>query len=204
MARVAYMDTARLPEGTEAGLENTSRYTAPPGFRFSNATHVCKCEVDAETGQVELLDYVVSEDCGIMINPMVVDGQVSGGVVQGIGQVLLEHMAYDSTGTPARLYPQGVLDTYLRSHTDYPNRPYRNAVRDTWRAKGHGRRRDSRSSRRRGLFYCRRSCAARGPGSRSQPCARHRYCSSSATLKLKRQPRAEYNRDKADCGDGQG
>ena len=128
VARVAYMDTGQLPEGTEAGLENTSRYTAPPGFRFSNATHVCKCEVDLETGQVELLDYVVSEDCGIMINPMVVDGQVSGAVVQGIGQVLLEHMAYDSTGTPLAstlkeyLLPTGDLIPTIRiGHIETPS-----------------------------------------------------------------------------------
>jgi carbon-monoxide dehydrogenase large subunit len=128
VARVAYMDTVQLPEGVEAGLENTSRYTAPPGFRFSNATHACKCEVDVETGQVELLDYVVSEDCGIMINPMVVEGQVCGGVVQGIGQVLLEHMAYDSTGTPLTstlkeyLLPTGDLIPTIRiGHIETPS-----------------------------------------------------------------------------------
>ena len=65
-----------------------------------NATHVCTCEVDVETGRVTLLRYIVSEDCGPMINPDVVEGQIAGGVVQGIGGVLFEHLAYDDDGNP--------------------------------------------------------------------------------------------------------
>ena len=67
---------------------------------FSNACHICTCEVDIETGKVELLRYVVSEDCGVMINPAIVEGQIAGGVVQGIGSVLHEHMVYDEYGNP--------------------------------------------------------------------------------------------------------
>jgi len=65
-----------------------------------NATHVCTCEVDIATGRVELLRYIVSEDCGPMINPDVVEGQIAGGVVQGIAGVLYEHLAYDDEGNP--------------------------------------------------------------------------------------------------------
>jgi carbon-monoxide dehydrogenase large subunit len=83
----------------EAGLENTSRYVAPP-TTYANSTQVCTCEVDITTGQVRLLDYVVGEDCGVMINPNVVEGQVAGGVVQGIGGAMLEHLAYDESGNP--------------------------------------------------------------------------------------------------------
>jgi carbon-monoxide dehydrogenase large subunit len=67
---------------------------------YSNACHVCTCEVDAETGQVRLLRYVVSEDCGVMINPMIVEGQIAGGVAQGIGGTLYEHLVYDDDGNP--------------------------------------------------------------------------------------------------------
>ena len=67
---------------------------------WANATHVCTCEVDVVTGAVTLLRYIVSEDCGPMINPNVVEGQIAGGTVQGIGGVLLEHLAYDEDGNP--------------------------------------------------------------------------------------------------------
>jgi aerobic carbon-monoxide dehydrogenase large subunit len=61
---------------------------------------VCTCEVDITTGAVTLLRYIVSEDCGPMINPSVVEGQIAGGVVQGIGGVLFEHLPYDEDGNP--------------------------------------------------------------------------------------------------------
>jgi aerobic carbon-monoxide dehydrogenase large subunit len=99
VAQIAYVLADKLPEGMEPGLENTSRYKAPM-FTFSNASHACTCEVDPGTGEVKLLDYVVSEDCGVMINPMVVEGQIAGGVVQGIGGALLENAAYGADGTP--------------------------------------------------------------------------------------------------------
>ena len=87
-----------------------SRYYTPSdrGFGFTalapmiwaNATHVCTCEVDVTTGAVRLLRYIVSEDCGPMINPNVVEGQIAGGTVQGIGGALYEHLAYDADGNP--------------------------------------------------------------------------------------------------------
>jgi carbon-monoxide dehydrogenase large subunit len=100
LARLAYHNPSRLPEGMDAGLEILVRFAPAEPFTWSNACHIATCEVDAETGHVTLLRYVVSEDCGAIINPMVVDGQIAGGVVQGIGGVLFEHMAYDDDGTP--------------------------------------------------------------------------------------------------------
>ena len=100
IAGIAYRSTDQLPPGMEPGLEASNRYQPPNVFTFSNATHICICEVDIETGLVSLERFVVSEDCGRMINPMVVNGQIAGGVVQGIGGVLWENMAYDDQGTP--------------------------------------------------------------------------------------------------------
>ena len=100
VATVAYFDPHSLPPGQEAGLEASARYTTKPGSIFVNASHVCTCEVDVATGRVELLRYIVSEDCGPMINPNVVEGQIAGGSVQGIGGALLEHLAYDEDGNP--------------------------------------------------------------------------------------------------------
>ncbi len=99
VARVAYLETAKLPEGMEASLEATHTYKAPP-VTWANACHACTVEVDRYTGLVKILRYVVSEDCGKMINPAIVDGQIAGGVVQGIGGVLFEHMIYDPDGNP--------------------------------------------------------------------------------------------------------
>ena len=99
VAATAYQNSDALPPGTEAGLEHTARYKAPPSTH-SNACHICTCELDPDTGKVTLLRYVVSEDCGVLINPMVVDGQIAGGVVQGIGGVLYEHCVYDESGNP--------------------------------------------------------------------------------------------------------
>jgi aerobic carbon-monoxide dehydrogenase large subunit len=99
VAELAYFGHGMLPEDTPFGLEVTERFKAPP-FTFSNACHACTVEVDPITGQVTILRYVVSEDCGVMINPMVVEGQIAGGVVQGIGGALYEHMVYDADGNP--------------------------------------------------------------------------------------------------------
>ena len=100
LAQTAYFDPYSLPPGVEAGLEASARYTTPTRRVWVNATHLCTCEVDISTGEVTLLRYIVSEDCGPMINPNIVEGQIAGGVVQGIGGVLHEHLAYDDDGNP--------------------------------------------------------------------------------------------------------
>src|ERR1700712_5873788 len=99
VAMMAYQGTAMLPPDLRAGVEPYPRFTAPM-MTFVNACHMCTVEVDPDTGQVQILRYVVSEDCGQMINPKVVEGQVAGGVVQGLGGVLCESFVYDEVGNP--------------------------------------------------------------------------------------------------------
>jgi aerobic carbon-monoxide dehydrogenase large subunit len=100
IAGAAYFEAGALPEGVPAGLEASARYTAEVASIWVNATHLCTCEVDPATGQVTLLRYIVSEDCGPMINPNVVEGQIAGGAVQGIGGALYEDLSYDEDGNP--------------------------------------------------------------------------------------------------------
>jgi carbon-monoxide dehydrogenase large subunit len=98
-------------------LEGHARYTPASPVTWSNACHICQVEVDRETGKVGILRYVVSEDCGVMINPNVVEGQIAGGVVQGIGGVLYEHMAYDDAGNPLTTT---FMDYLLPTATEVP------------------------------------------------------------------------------------
>ena len=88
-----------LPAGVDPALEATQYYDPPPAT-FSNGTHVAMVEVDPDTGQVALLRHVVVEDCGRIVNPMIVDGQTHGAVAQGIGNALYEDFAYDAGGQP--------------------------------------------------------------------------------------------------------
>jgi len=87
VAKTAYGGVKRLPRGMEPGLEVT-RFYDPFYGTASNATHMAVVEVDRETFHVRILRYLVTEDCGRIINPLIVDGQVHGGVVQGIAQVI--------------------------------------------------------------------------------------------------------------------
>jgi carbon-monoxide dehydrogenase large subunit len=100
VAKVAYALSGRaLPEGVDPGLEAVQYYDPPPAT-FATGAHLAVVEVDAETGQVEILRYVVVEDCGRVVNPMLVEGQVHGAVAQGVGNSLYEDLAYDSEGQP--------------------------------------------------------------------------------------------------------
>ena len=100
IAELAYFKPTKLPPGVPTGLEASGRYRAASPMIWANATHLCTCEVDVVTGAVTFLRYIVSEDCGPMINPNVVEGQIAGGAVQGIGGVLYEELIYDDTGNP--------------------------------------------------------------------------------------------------------
>jgi aerobic carbon-monoxide dehydrogenase large subunit len=97
VATVAYLTPSRLPDGMMPGLEATYDFRIPDGG-WAQATHCCIVEVDIETGEVKILRYLVVEDCGTMINPAIVEGQVRGGVAQGIGGVLYERSAYNDDG----------------------------------------------------------------------------------------------------------
>lgn len=121
IADLAYFRPQSLPSGVPAGLEASGRYAAQAPMIWANATHVCTCEVDVETGMVRLLRYVVSEDCGPMINPNIVEGQIAGGTVQGIGGALLEHLSYDEEGNPTATT---FLDYLLPTIADVPDIEY--------------------------------------------------------------------------------
>jgi carbon-monoxide dehydrogenase large subunit len=99
VARIAYFRRGELPPGMAPRVEATFDYTNDGGG-WTQATHACVVEVDGETGRVRVLRYLVVADCGPAINPAIVAGQLAGGVVQGIGEVLLEHAAYGDDGQP--------------------------------------------------------------------------------------------------------
>ena len=86
-----------LPDGLEPNLEAHVTYD-PPNFSWPFGTHICTVEVDVETGQVQVLQYVAVDDCGNQVNPMIVEGQVHGGVIQGLAQALFEEAVYDTEG----------------------------------------------------------------------------------------------------------
>jgi len=91
---MASFQPARLPKGMEPGFIEHATY-APEKPTYPNGCHVCEVEVDPETGKVELKTYLVIDDVGTVINPMTLAGQVHGGVAQGVGQALMEQVAYD-------------------------------------------------------------------------------------------------------------
>jgi carbon-monoxide dehydrogenase large subunit len=86
-----------LPDGTEPGLEATYVFD-PPNFTYPSGSHICVIEVDTETGETEIVRYVAVDDCGTIINPTIVEGQVHGGVAQGIAEALYEEAVYDENG----------------------------------------------------------------------------------------------------------
>ncbi|GLP79340.1 xanthine dehydrogenase family protein molybdopterin-binding subunit [Mycobacterium antarcticum] len=121
LAYRAYYEPQQLPPGTSASLEATTRFTSSTMIHWANATHVCTCEVDVTTGHVTLTRYIVSEDVGAMINPNVVEGQIAGGTVQGIGGALLENLAYDDDGNPLS---STFVDYLLPTATEVPSIEY--------------------------------------------------------------------------------
>lgn len=119
VAAQAYMvSPVGLPEGLSPGLEATEYYD-PPIQTISNATHLAIVEVEPETGRVVIRRYAVVHDCGTVINPMIVDGQIHGGTAQGFGQVLGEAARYDETG---QLLTASLMDYFLPRATDMPDR----------------------------------------------------------------------------------
>jgi aerobic carbon-monoxide dehydrogenase large subunit len=99
VARISFLAPMTLPPSIGLGLDATFDFETPPGG-WTQSTHVCWVDVDIETGMVHVARYLVVEDCGRMINPAVVDGQIRGGVAQGIGAVLFERFVYDDQGQP--------------------------------------------------------------------------------------------------------
>ncbi len=116
IARAAYSGAKQLPKGLEPGLEAT-RFYDPYYGTASNATHAAMIEIDRATLEVKTLRYVVVEDCGRMVNPLIVDGQVHGGVAQGIGAALLEEIVYDDQG---QLLSGTLMDYVVPSACEIP------------------------------------------------------------------------------------
>src|SRR5439155_4595641 len=83
------------PGGVEPGLYESGTFS-PASDTFPNGTHVCEAEVDPDTGAVEILRYVVVDDVGTVINPLTLEGQIHGGIAQGMGQALMEQVVYDA------------------------------------------------------------------------------------------------------------
>lgn len=119
IAKTWYLKPQLLPDDVDPrGLEATEGYkTVKDTGTFSYACHAVTVSVDLDLGHIELLDYVIVEDAGIMINPMVVDGQVLGGAVQGIGTALFEEMPFDSAGQPLA---STLADYHLPVASDIP------------------------------------------------------------------------------------
>ena len=97
IARTAYLDPTNLPEGVAPGLDFSLTYDPPP-MTYSNSSHACEVEVDIATGALSISRYVVSEDCGTVINPIVVRGQQQGAIAMGLSGALLEEVVYDENG----------------------------------------------------------------------------------------------------------
>jgi carbon-monoxide dehydrogenase large subunit len=93
----ASLDPKNLPEGMEVGLISTAIYQGKAAS-YPNGCHVCELEIDEETGEVEILHYSVVDDVGTVINPLLLHGQVDGGIAMGIGQILMEDIKFDEQG----------------------------------------------------------------------------------------------------------
>ena len=105
-----------LPEGMEPGLEETSFYD-PNNFTFPNSAHIAQVEIDRNTGEVQIQKYVAVDDVGNIINPLIVTGQIVGGIAQGVGQALWENGAYDDNG---QLVSGSMLDYAMPRADNFP------------------------------------------------------------------------------------
>ena len=99
MVALAAYTAHNLPDGMEPGLKESAFYD-PSNFTFPAGAYICELEVDPSTGKTSFVNFVAADDFGRLINPMIVEGQVHGGLAQGIGQALLEHALYDGNGQP--------------------------------------------------------------------------------------------------------
>jgi len=117
VARAAF-DHAKLPKGFEPGFYESGTFS-PPQDTFPNGCHVCEVEVDPDTGAVEVAAYLVVDDVGTVVNPLTLKGQIHGGVAQGLGQVLMEQVAYDLSS--GQLLSASFMDYAMPRATDFPD-----------------------------------------------------------------------------------
>ncbi|WP_438274889.1 xanthine dehydrogenase family protein molybdopterin-binding subunit [Nitrobacter sp.] len=117
MVALAAYTAHNLPEGMEPGLKESAFYD-PTNFTFPAGAYICEVEVDADTGKTSFVNFVAADDFGRLINPMIVEGQVHGGLAQGIGQALLEHAVYDENG---QLLTASFMDYAMPRAEDLPS-----------------------------------------------------------------------------------
>jgi carbon-monoxide dehydrogenase large subunit len=117
IARAAHIPT-NYPSGLELGLQDSAVYD-PSGFAWSNGAHACEVEIDCDTGEVRVVNYWGVDDVGTVINPMIVEGQIQGGIAQGLGQALLEHCVYDAEN--GQLLSGSFMDYALPRAGEMPN-----------------------------------------------------------------------------------
>jgi carbon-monoxide dehydrogenase large subunit len=117
MVALAAYTAHNLPDGMEPGLKETAFYD-PTNFTFPAGTYICEVEIDPGTGRTDIVDFVAADDFGRLINPMIVEGQVHGGLAQGIGQALLEHAVYDQNG---QLVTASFMDYAMPRADDLPS-----------------------------------------------------------------------------------
>jgi aerobic carbon-monoxide dehydrogenase large subunit len=106
-----------LPPGLEPGFAESGHFT-PPAPTFPNGCHVCEVEIDPETGGIEIVRYLVVDDFGTVVNPLLLRGQVHGGIAQGIGQAMLERCVYDADS--GQLVTGSLTDYALPRAADLP------------------------------------------------------------------------------------
>jgi carbon-monoxide dehydrogenase large subunit len=117
LARTVHFRSNEL-RGVEPSLEATVHYTNPTAWTFTNGAHLAVVELDIETGKVRVLRYVAVDDCGRIVNPALVEGQIAGGVAQGLGGALSEHCVYDDAG---QLLSGTLMDYAVATATDVPS-----------------------------------------------------------------------------------
>jgi carbon-monoxide dehydrogenase large subunit len=117
MDEVAFAAYTNVPEGEEAGLEAVTYYD-PPEMTYPFGAYICVVEIDRGTGQVEVKRFIAVDDCGVRINPTVVDGQVHGGLAQGIGTALMEVIDFDEEGNHLN---SSFMDYLIPTSMEVPN-----------------------------------------------------------------------------------
>ena len=97
MQEIAFAAYTNLPPGMEAGLEAVDYYD-PPNMTYPFGSYICAVDIDKDTGEVKIRRFVAVDDCGTIINPMIVEGQIHGGLTMGLAPALLEEIGYDENG----------------------------------------------------------------------------------------------------------
>ena len=115
VAQASFVQT-RMPPGVELGL-GANAIIVPDGANFPNGFHVCEVEIDPDSGAVTILRYTVVDDVGVTVNPLLLKGQMHGGIAQGVGQALGEHMVYDGNG---QLLSGSFMDYQMPRAEDFP------------------------------------------------------------------------------------